>query len=434
MSFVWDARFSRRGALVAGWLASGALGVFDITRLQAQARNSRKALGQQSVIFVELAGGQSQFESYDPKPDAPVEYRGEFDAIPTNIPGIQFSELMPEQARVADKLAVVRSISHENSNHGASAHLTQTGYYMSGPKEGPNEMPCFGSVLARVRGQMVNSLPSYVAVPVVMRYGKAAYLGPACNPFEIMNDPNGPDFAIPNLTLCTAMPVDRLESRIRLREAFDRAQRLSDLHGESQSVDEFSQRAFELVHGRRARDAFEISQEPDSLRDRYGRTTVGQSLLLARRLAAAGVPCITVRCTGWDDHTELPKGVKQRSPAYDQGMAALVTDLYDRGLDRDVLVVAMGEFGRTPRVNGAAGRDHWGALMSVVFAGGGLKPQILGESNSKGEYPVRAPYRPENVLAMIYRHLGIDPAVTFNDSFGRPRHLLDERGLIRELL
>ncbi len=216
--------------------------------------------------------------------------------------------------------------------------------------------------------------------------------------------------------------------------ALDARRRWQDLDGASQAVDEFSRQAFELVHGSRAQTAFDIASEPASSRDRYGRNTVGQSMLLARRLVEAGVTCVTVRCTGWDNHNRIAQTLRRRAPAYDRAMASLVEDLHERGMQDDVLVVAMGEFGRTPRINRNAGRDHWGALMSVLLACGGLKTGVVGASNSKGEVPTACHYRPENVLAMIYRHLGIDVSTTFDDFAGRPRHVLAEHKIIRELV
>ena len=424
----------RRSFLKAGFLGAAGLSLAEVLRLQANAAEAGELAGKTSVIFVELAGGPTQFETYDPKPTAPIEYCGPFGVVQTNVPGVLFSEMMVMQAKIADKLSIVRSVHHRHNSHDPSSHLSQTGYYKTGPKGGPNQSPCFGSIVAKLRGPNAPSLPAYVAVPSIMRNGQSAYLGQAFNPFETISDPNDSKFHVRNLQLASSISLARLDDRRELLATLDARQRLQDLEGASRAVDDFSQRAFDLVHGSRARDAFDIAKEPESVRDRYGRNTVGQSMLLARRLIEAGVTCVTVRCTGWDDHSNIAKGLKQRAPIYDRGIATLVQDLYDRGLEKDVLVVAMGEFGRTPRINKNAGRDHWGALMSVLLAGGGLRPGIVGASNSKGEVPADAPYRPENILAMIYRHLGIAPAHTLNDLSGRPRYLLEEREFVRELV
>jgi uncharacterized protein (DUF1501 family) len=207
-----------------------------------------------------------------------------------------------------------------------------------------------------------------------------------------------------------------------------------DLEGSAEAIDEFTRQALEMVTGPRAQQAFDIGREDERVRETYGMTDIGQSLLLARRLVEAGVTCVTVRFPGWDNHQQIAKAMADRGPRYDRAVAALVRDLFDRGLNRDVLLVAMGEFGRTPRVNRNAGRDHWGSVMSVLVSGGGLKPGIVGASNSKGEVPADSPYGPENVLAMVYRHLGVDSQQTFVDLAGRPRYVLEERGFIQELI
>ncbi len=243
------------------------------------------------------------------------------------------------------------------------------------------------------------------------------------------------DFSVQNLTLVQGLNLDRLDERRHLLRSFDGARRIADAEGVADSIDDFTRQAFEMVTGDQARKAFDLTGESAATRDRYGRNTTGQSLLLSRRLIEAGVTFVTVRAGGWDDHSEIEKSMKQKGPAYDRGVSALVSDLYERGLDRQVLVIAMGEFGRTPRVNRNAGRDHWGNVMSVLLSGGGLRVgQVVGSSNSKGETPLDAPYRPEDVLMMAYRHLGIDCSATFNDFAGRPRHILDRRRLISELV
>lgn len=424
---------SRRSFVQAGFLGLGGLTLGNVLRLQA-ASSQPKPTDKTSVIFVELAGGPTQFETYDPKPNAPVEYRGPFSAIQTNLPGEYFCELLPEQAQMLDKLTIIRSIHHSKSSHDPSSHLSQTGYYKTGPKGGPAQMPSFGSVIAKQRGANAKGLPGYVAVPTVMRNGHSAFLGGGFAPFETNGDPNGKKFEIPNLSLTQGIDIKRIGDRRSLLDQLDAQRRMHDLQGTDKAIDQFSDQAFELVAGSRARIAFDIQKESQKSRDAYGRNTVGQSMLLARRLIEHGVTCVTVRVTGWDDHGGIPKKLPPRATNYDRGIAALINDLYDRGLQENVLVVAMGEFGRTPRVNPGAGRGHWGPLMSVLMAGGGLNPGILGASTPKGEVPIRNAYRPENVLAMLYRHMGIDPSMTFNDFTGRPRYVLEERELIKELI
>lgn len=427
--------YSRRHLLGVGALSLGGLSLPSILRAREEATKRGEEIRNTSVIFVELAGGPSQFETYDPKPDAPSEYRGSFGAVPTKLPGILFSELMAEQAKIADRLAIVRSVAHPSSSHDPSSHLTMTGYYKTGRKGGANQAPCIGSVVAKILGPNHPDMLPYVAVPRVMRNGRASFLGTGFDPFEVRNDPNKEDFKVHNIEPVAGMIRDRLMGRLSLLGSLDAVRHLDDDRGTAKAMDRFTQQALKLVTGERARLAFKISSEDPSVRERYGRNTVGQSMLLARRLVEAGVTFVSVRVPGWDDHSNIEKRMRDKGPNYDRAIAALITDLHERGLDHDVLVAAIGEFGRTPRINNNAGRDHWGALMSVLFAGGGLPVgQVIGRSNSKGEVPTESPYRPENVLAMIYRHLGIDPLTTFDDFSGRPRYLLEERHLITELL
>jgi hypothetical protein len=436
-------RVSRRNFLSAGTLALGGLTLADLLRLQASAGETAATKPAKrrsaSVIFIEMAGGPSHFETYDPKPDAPAEYRGPLRSIATTLPGVRFCETLPRQAQLADRLAVIRSIRHDSSSHETSSHLTQTGYYLRDRQNRENEMPSAGSVTAMLRGPNRPGVPSYVAIPRVMRAGTAAYLGPGFNPFETIADPGKPKFAVNNLSLVKGMSLERLDDRRHLLTALDRTRRdvdaLVDRKGHTAAVDQFSAQAFELVTGKRARQAFEIDREDPRSRDRYGRNSTGQSMLLARRLVEAGVSFVTIRVGGWDDHIDLAKKLRPRAADFDQAVAAILSDMYERGLERQVMLVAMGEFGRTPRFNKKKGRDHWGSVMSVMMAGGGLKVgQIIGASNRKGEVPTESPYRPENVLATVYRHLGIDTSQTFDDLAGRPRYVLEERGVIKELV
>lgn len=437
--------YSNRGTFCDGvsrrsFVTAGVLGLSGLTLPQLlRAREQSAAVGttprDASVIFVELAGGPTHFETYDPKPSAPVEYRGPLQAIPTSLPGVAFSELMVEQAKIAHLLVVLRAVAHQNNSHDTSSHLTQTGHYKLGEKGGANSFPSIGSLTSRIRGANEAGLPAYVAVPSAMRNGKASFAGAGFNPFETGSDPNSGSFQVNNLALTSGLTLERLEDRRSLQRFLDTQQRLVDLEGVGEAVDGYAQQAYDLVAGGRAQQAFDINREDAATRTRYGRNTVGQSLLLARRLVEAGSTFVSVRVTGWDDHTKIADRMREKGPNYDRGMAALITDLHERGLNEKVLVVAMGEFGRTPRVNKSAGRDHWGAVMSVLLAGGPVRQgQIIGASNAKGEVPLETPYRPENILATIYRHLGIDPGTTIPDHDGRPRHLLDVRDPIAELV
>lgn len=430
---------SRRSLLKIGTLGLGGLTLADLLALRSQASTLASSSGSSrktSVIFFEMAGGPTHFETYDPKPEAPEEYRGPMKAIRTALSGVNFCEVLPEQAKIADKLAIIRSIHHDSASHGTSSHLTQTGYYLRDNQNRTNEMPSIGSITARIRGANAPGMPSFVSMPRAMRYGTATWLGKGYNPFVVDSDPSQPDFKVNNLFLEGDLTLGRLDTRRGLLQSLDAQRRMVDNEGVSAALDQFTRQAFEMLTSDGAREAFDLSKESEAVRDRYGRTLTGQSLLLARRLVESGVTFVTVRMNdSWDDHTNIEKSMRNKGPAFDRGLAALISDIYERGLDRDVMVVAMGEFGRTPRVNPSAGRDHWGAVMSVMMSGGGLRVgQVIGSSNAKGEVPHDKPYRPENVLATVYRHLGIDPVVTHDDFTGRPRYILERRETIQELI
>lgn len=433
---------SRRGLVQAGLGGIIGLSMPQLLKLQAAsaAEPESKVDGSldTAVIYLEQAGGPAQHETYDPKPNAPFEYRGPFNAVPTALPGYSFCELMSKQAAIADKLAVIRSIHHNSSSHGTSSHMTQTGYYLNDNQNRNNEMPSIGSYAMRIRGANADGVPAFVSVPQSMRYGRAAWLGKGNNPLETSRSADDKRFEVPNLTLLKGIDESRLADRRSLLSGFDAAKRIVDNHGAAEATDEFTRQAFDMVTGDAARKAFAIDEEDDATRDRYGRNSIGQNVLLAKRLVERGVTFVTVRVNtlgSWDDHTGIEKRMNAKGPAMDQAIASLVTDLYETGLHQKVMVVAMGEFGRTPRVNKNAGRDHWGRVMSVMMSGGDLKVgQVVGASDSTGSVPVESPYRPENVLALMYRHLGIDPSLTFPDNAGRPRYLLETRELINELV
>jgi uncharacterized protein (DUF1501 family) len=426
----------RRSFLGAG-LASclGSLLLPDILRLRAAAGTEKRPT---AVIFVYLAGGPSQHETFDPKPDAPAEYRGPFQSIPTRVPGVRFSETMPKLADMMAELTIVRSICHREGSHIAE-HVVESGYFLRNIANArAGEMPAVGCVTARVRGGGMGGLPGFVTLPQPSAYCGSAHLGRRYDPFGVNGDPNLPDFRVENLARPNQLTRDVLQERQLLLRSLNQTSRVLD--DTSRAIDAYQAQALELVMGERALRAFDLAQEPNRLRERYGRNDMGQRMLLARRLVEAQVPFVAVRFTpgvgpDWDDHADLPGRMRQRAPVYDQGLSALIEDLRQRGLNRDVLLVAMGEFGRTPRVNQNAGRDHWPAVASVLLAGGSYRMgQVIGASDSRGGAVTQSPYSPQSVLAMVYRHLGIDPATTFPDFTGRPRHILEEREPIAELL
>jgi uncharacterized protein (DUF1501 family) len=427
-------RISRRSALQSALIASGSLALPEVLRLRAASAAADSGRPSTAVIFVQLGGGPSHFETYDPKPDAPAEYRGGLGAIPTAVPGIRFCELLPEQAKLADRLAIVRSVTHHEASH-IALHVVESGYFLrSITNASKGEMPAVGSVVSRVRGRPAGGLPAWVSLPRPSAYSGPVYLGREFNYFDVSGDPSAADFQVNNLGLAKGLSAERLADRQHLLDSLGRVHETPSAE-DADALDAFQQQAIDLLTGPQARQAFDLAREDERLRERYGRHAFGQRMLLARRLVEAGVPYITVRSNDWDDHVGLIPRMQKRCPEFDRGMAALITDLAERGMTRDVLVVAMGEFGRTPRVNANAGRDHWPAVASVLIAGGHYRMgQTIGASDSKGAHVVDGPYKPQNVLAMVYRHLGIDPGLTFNDFTGRPRYALEERALIRELL
>ncbi|QGJ69991.1 DUF1501 domain-containing protein [Planctomycetales bacterium 10988] len=431
---------SRREMLRAGVLGLGGLSLADLLRLRAHAKEAPEKRHQpstslKSVIFVEMAGGPSHFETYDPKPEAPEEFRGPLRAVPTKIPGIRFCETMSRQAQIADKMVVIRSVSHGSGSHQSAAHLTQTGYFLQDNQARENEMPCIGSIVSRLSEGGNPELPAYISIQRQMRYGGAAYLGKSFNPFETGGNPAAKRFQIQNLQLHRSLSFERLQDRRHLLAALDQQRQVLDLAGSAEAMDDFSRQAFAMITGKSAQEAFDLSLASEAERDSYGRSTLGQSFLLARRLVEAGVPFVTLRSGGWDDHNQIEQRITQRGAEFDQGMSQLILDLIDRGLFENTLVVAMGEFGRTPKVNRTAGRDHWGNAMNLALAGGSFRMgQVIGSTDRKGEAPLDRPLRPEQVLAMIYYHLGINPEQTIIDHAGRPRYLLEHRELIPELL
>ena len=423
---------TRRDLLRVGSLGLGGLTLPRVLRARTAAGAATKPA---AVIFVELDGGPSQFETYDPKPAAPLEYRGPFGVQATNVNGVHFSQLLVEQAKVMDRMAIVRSVWHTNSEHANSGHLMGTGYYFRNDAPSNQQMPAVGAICARAVGDRATGMPPYVSLLGPPRYGNALYLGQAYDPFTITADPNAANFKVENLALASGLSARRLQDRRTLVRELDARRRVMDAAAAAGAIDSFTQEAFDMVYRGRAAKAFDIAAEPDAVRDRYGRSHIGQAMLLARRLVEAGVMFVHVHSREWDDHGSLEGRMKILRPRWDRAMGALIADLYEHGLQDHVLMVAMGEFGRTPRMNKNAGRDHWGPVMSVAFSGGGLQMgQVVGASTEKGETPKSNPYRPGNVLAMVYRHLGVDPAQTFPDYNGRPQYVLQHQELIRELI
>jgi hypothetical protein len=412
---------SRRNFLKIGAFGAG-LTLADMLRGQASATTTNHAATttQKSAIMVYLPGGPSHMDMYDPKPNAPVEYRGEFNTINTNVPGIQICEHMPEQARMFDKLAVIRSIVSVDEH---SDSLVMTGY-----PERINRVtnhPSFGAVVSRIASETSN-VPPFVSLRGLSFGCEPGFLGVAHRAFT----PNGP--GLDNLRYASGVDANRVGERQDLLGEFDNLRRDIDASGTMTGLDAFTTRAFDMVASGRVRNALDLGNEDPRSRDRYRNV---EQFLTARRLVEAGAGCVTLSYGGWDTHGQNFQTLRNQLPNLDRGLANLVQDLHDRGMENDVLVVVWGEFGRTPRVNGSMGRDHWAPVMSAMVAGGGMRMgQAIGSSTSRGERPQDRPVSASQVLATFYTAMGIDPSRTFLDGSGRPRYILDDRQVINELL
>ena len=430
-----DLGIARRNFLQIGVPFLG-LGLADLLRLESQAGEATRREGRKSLIVFWTDGGVSQQDTWDMKPNAPSEYRGMYKTISTNVPGIQLSEKLPFQAKVMDRLSIVRSVHHDNGIHAPSSHWMQTGYF--GPTLARNaaQKPSFGSVISRSLGARRPPIPAYVTIPKSEAFGYqgAVYLGKAFNPFEVGADPNAADFKLPNLSLQAGLTEQTIESRRALLKTFDTLRRDIDDSGVMEGLDKFKSQALEMVAGDQVRAAFDLSAEDSNLRDKYGRHRYGQSALLARRLVEAGARCVNINTGNWDHHNEIEKGLGEHLPPLDKAIAALVDDLTLRGMLDDVVIYCVGEFGRTPRMNGNAGRDHWADCFSVLLAGGGIRGgRVVGASEKWGGGVQERPVSPLDLLATIYHTLGIPLDTHFEDASGRPVSIVGSGRPITEL-
>ena len=434
--------------------------------LRLRAANPTESDGQKiAVIMVWKPGGCSHIDTYDPKPNAELEYRGPFGTIPTNVPGMRFTELLPRQAKIADKFTVLRSMLNAAGGHPAGSMQMLSGDSDTRDKPKP-KLPDWMSVANYLRsqeGNRTNPLPRYVGVNSPTAYNGPAYLGDAYSPFTVTGDPNAPNFVVPNIGLSDPGEVKRLDRRIALRQNLDTLQRAFDAQGELDALDQFETQAMTLLTNPKTKEAFDLSKEDDRTRDRYGRNTWGQQLLLARRLVEAGVEVLTSSLRGplcgrvqnWDDHAvnhHVFDAMRFRAAAYDQAVTALIEDIYERGLDERVLVVVTGEFGRTPKINyqpstGAGnasapagtsqpGRDHWPRAFSNIWAGGGINTGgYIGATDKRGEDVIQRHCHPGDFLATIYHHLGIDSSNVFIKDFnGRPTPIVNQGKPVPELI
>mgnify|MGYP000129695545 CR=1 FL=1 len=442
---------SRRSFVQLGMAGLGAMALPQLLRAKEHSAQFGTASKNTSCILIWLDGGPSHMDLYDMKPQAPAEYRGIWNPIPTNVPGIEITELFPLQARCADKFSLIRSLYHNNGDHFAAGHILLTGRPGASGADTPGKYPFVGAVATKLTGPRQPGMPAHVAVPYAMSIGLrpgyfgANYLGVAYNPFETEGDPNAPHFQVQNINLPGGLNIARLEDRAELARQFDRFRRDVDSSGMLEAMDRFDRQAYQMVAGEAARRAFDISREDPRQRDRYGRHSWTQSMLLARRLVEAGTTFVTVHLGGWDHHWDLKAGMERLLPLVDQGVSALLEDLDQRGLLETTLVMLMGEFSRTPRMNdggnggpplsmGTPGRDHWGNAMFCFLAGGGVQGgRVVGSTNRLGEAPQERPVTPADLHHTLFHVLGIDPHVNFLNHAGRPVPALEPGAVIHEL-
>jgi len=412
----------RRNFLKIGAFGAG-LSLADMLRMKAAAAPSGSvgAPKIKSAIMIYLPGGPSHMDMYDLKPDAPAEFRGEFKPIATNVPGVQICEHFPRQAKMFDKLAVVRSLISVDEH---SDSLVMTGY--SENTNRTQHHPSFGSVLSKIRdGQ--SDIPGFVSLRGMSIGNEPGFLGVAHRAFN--PDGNGMN----NLRLRSGFTAEGMDDRKQLLTSFDTVRRDIDKGTTMAGLDAFTGRAFDMIASGTVHRALDVKKEDPRVLDRYKGV---ESFLKARRLVEAGVGCVTLSIGGWDTHSANFKTLKKQLPDVDRGVANLIQDLYDRGMENDVVTVMWGEFGRTPKINMSdAGRDHWSPAMSALVAGGGLRMgQAIGSTNSRGEHPKDRPYKVPQLLATLYQAIGIDPAMTFPNGSGRPMYILDDRKPVSELL
>lgn len=426
------------GASRRDFLRVGGLGLFGFSMAnllswqKASAANNSPKARAKSVILVYLGGGLSHHDTFDMKPDAPEEIRGKYKPIATNITGLKIGELLPKMAQTMDKVCLVRSGSHENDHH-----ETATNWVLSGRFGSPfGDYPSMGSVVAHETG-FTGMLPPYVAVPknpaFTWELGKSAFLGGRYESFKA-GDPSQAGYKVRDLSPAEPMSARAMERRKSLLQAVDTLGNQIKGNDQMATYDDFQRHAAEMILSPEAQSAFDMDKESVQSRDAYGRNEFGQSCLLARRLVERGVKFVTVSSGGWDHHKKIWDGLEKKLPVFDQGFAAMIHDMSQRGLLKDTLVVAMGEFGRTPKINKDIGRDHWGRAGSMLFAGAGVAPgKVLGATDKEGAYVTDTPVRPADVAYTIFAALGINPRKELHTPEGRPLEILNEGRLIEEL-
>jgi hypothetical protein len=426
---------TRRDFIKVGGLTFLGLTLPQVLQMEAAAAAQETAPGAKakSVILLWMDGGPPQHETFDPKPGAPSDMRGEFGAIASNVDGIQVGELMPKMAKHMNMVTLVRTMQHNEGAHERANHKVLTGWT-------PNPAlvyPAMGSVVTKELGPK-GALPAYVAVPnagFASGYGQAGYLEASNNPFAVGSDPNNPNFTVRDVALPNGMTLDRMDRRRDLLGQMDGMFKRFEKTPEAAARNQFLTRAYDMISSPEAKKAFDLKSEPDALRDTYGRHSFGQGCLLARRLVESGVRFVTVSFGGWDTHSNNFIDCKGRLvPSADNGLSALLDDLKDRGLLDTTLVIWMGEFGRTPKINALAGRDHWPQTASAVFAGAGVPAgQLVGNTDAQGGTPVDRKVSPMDVCATVYQKLGVDYGKLYVTPQNRPVKILDEGEPIKEL-
>ncbi|MEW4568548.1 DUF1501 domain-containing protein [Tautonia sp. JC769] len=429
-----ETRTSRRQILqigVLGWLG---LGLADVLKAEGSGRGL--PIKAKSVIFLHQFGGASHHDTFDMKPDAPAEIRGEFNPIASNLPGVQVCELLPKMATVMDKVCLVRSVNHRTGAHNSATYYSLTGHKplidIVTANATATDFPAYGSIVDKL-APSPPTIPTAVSLPTMIADGPfrtpgefAGFLGKQHDPLFILKDPNKPEFSVEELSLPLEVPTERAGDRRAMLSELTQFARLGDQLSAVKGMNAYQQRAFDLLTSPETQRAFDIHSEPESVRERYGRTTYGQSVLMARRLVEAGVRFVTVYYSpnigGWDTHKDNFNTLRDsRLPITDQTLPTLLEDLDERGMLDDTMVVWTGEFGRTPRINKDAGRDHWPQCYTILMAGGGLKRgYVHGASDASGAYPKSDPCTPDDISATMFHCLGIDPATELRDQLNRP--------------
>ncbi|MEY2880868.1 MAG: hypothetical protein RLZZ15_3248 [Verrucomicrobiota bacterium] len=427
---------SRREFLYVGLLGSVGLTTSDLFRAECRAAGAESGLGAgagkaKSVINIYLPGGMAHQESFDPKTNAPLEYRGPLDTVKTSLPGIHFSENLKETAKIADKISVVRSMTHGEAAHERGTHSMFTGYRPSPAIQ----YPSMGAVVSHELGARAD-LPPYILIPnQTTPYAGTGFLGSAYGAFALGSDPASDAYSVRDLTLPGGVDTARFAERREMRAVVDAHFSALEKSDALDGLDTFYQRAYAMISSDKARAAFDIKAEPKELRDDYGRNAAGQRMLLARRLVEAGVRFVSLTYGSWDHHDNIKRANGTQMPNFDKAYAALIRDLDQRGLLDSTLVIVNTEFGRTPKINATAGRDHWPKVFSIALAGGGIKRgYVHGASDAIGAEPDSDPLSVEDYAATIFHQIGIDPNKKLMTPGGRPQYIVKDGHVVKELL